>query len=348
MLKQAFDLAIRLASPYATTFYLLPISENLEQIDVLADAGDRIAGQYRSDMMRFCSDPGFALDADKIRSFSEIFGEVHFYCYCKSKGVDINRIPSQANLQTPDFCLSCDESVTFEVKTLSVVNGSSGLRQDMDSSLEAHVSLEEQINNGATFAVAHSGVNPFGLAIADGEEVSCTIDRIYEKITNNLKPGQFAATYAFIVVNLLYLDSGPVGANHSLAPVGCIAGTPTPVTGPLWTLAFGRRGCHIHGIPRFEGLPAVEGVQEYNGLLVGPDDPSELSYDYLSGMLFMRYSMRGHLLVSGLYRYSDHGDWNSAQPGLAEAMRRVVEDSWNDDRNSNGHSLLALPCSGQT
>lgn len=342
MLKKAFDDAIRSTAEYASSLYLYLISANLGQIDKCADDGDRIASQYRSRLMALCSCPGFALDAEKLKDFSEIFGESHFYCYCKENAIQLARISERANESTPDFHLHGNESVTFEVKTLSIVNGSVGLRAEMAQSLEANISLEEQINDGAALAVAYSGSSPFGQRVTEGEEVSGIIYEIYAKITNSLKADQFRSKNSFLVVNLLYLYPGPIPPGCSIVPVGMIPGIPTPVTGPLWTVAFGLKGNHIHGMPKFEGLPAIERIHHYNGLLVKSGDPDELGYDYLSGIFFMTYTLKGDLHVSGLFRSEDLSGWHETDPGVHETLVAIANGLWNTDLNEHGHALLAI------
>lgn len=341
MLAEAFQKAVGAASEYVSLQCFHSISPHLGTIDRHASEGDEVAVQFRNDMLRLCVDPDFAIDGEKIKSFSEIFGEAHFYIHCKTNNVAIAKIPARANASTPDFRLCSDQSVTFEVKTLSVVNGSAGLRAAMTSSLEARISVENQIDDGSPFALACSELRPFGSKLEGGREVSSSINEIFLKITNNLKQEQFGSRHAFLVVNLLHIDPGPEGIRQSLVPVGYIRGIPTPVTGALWTIAFGRKGCHIHGIPHFEGLPAIETVHQYDGLLVSPENPDDASYRYIGGIMFISYSIGGEMQVSGLFRNSDWSDWHETNTNLQKTLLHVTGEFWNDDLNSNGHALLS-------
>lgn len=336
MLYESFSESLNSTNWVALNYYLQSISEVVKAID-RASNSDNVLENYVRDLCDIIKIKNFPLKGQLTNQFIQKIGEAHFYLLCKTKGISLSRIPESSKGKTPDFLFTnAGLEVNFEVKTLSVVDGGSGMDKDINNSFKAHLVLDQQIQSKKKVAIAESIVQPFGIRPHIKGTKTAVIETLLEKVRQNIKPGQFQNPNTFLVLSFCCL--GPI-TNESdvLRPVYPDDYMfPKCISGELWMLAFGRPGMLILGNPEFEGKPCVEGFFDKAGIL------ADNEFESIKGLLFIVYPMGRAPEIWGLFRSRDHLDWQDNNKGLLSVMHQLTADNWNDELDVNGFELLPL------
>lgn len=313
--------------------YLTFLKNAVEKVSV-ASHTDQVITEYNQDLLNIVSKQDFALDSKQTNKFSQILGEAHFYLLCKNKGISLSRIKEEKGKKTPDFKLE-SQDIHFEVKTLSVVSGDFGIKNSLEDSLDAHIEIESQLQQGKRIATGVSVVQPYGEKPYQKEKgtITAVIDTLIEKASQNIKAGQFPNDKSFLVLNLSIIPPFRT-ENFVLRPAYCDNYMfQKAVSGELWMMAFASPGAPVLGIPEFEGKPCVESILKKNGILVEPD------FDMVSGILFMIHPWQRDTEIWGLYDHQKFTTWSDNTPAIVETLLSLTGDNWNDDKDTNGWQL---------
>lgn len=317
----------------ASNSYLTLLGQYVRDIEDAAATNLDLV-EYCKRMTKIAQQPNFSLNGDLVNEFCQIFGEAHFLVLCKERGVSLSKIPEQIGLKTPDFVHpEILEGMHFEVKTLSVVGGGRGINKDLENALEARIQIDAQLNAGNRIAISESVIQPYSDKPYNEGNISSVINTLIDKSRQNIKSEQYAKPNTFLVLNLSMIPN--CNADFcSLRPVYC-EDYPfqTAVTGDLWMLAFAKIGMQVHGTPRYEGLPSIEGIIQKIGILADED------YSIIAGLIVVIYPLGDKPRIYGLYRYSDYNRWQDSSKDVFQVLLKLVEKYWNDDLDSNGWRL---------
>lgn len=329
-LSQAIVAALQSASGVAPNAYVQFLRRAIEEVEA-AEAGSPSLTASIDELVGIASARNFSLHSAAVNEFAQKLGEAHFLALCAAKGIRLEKIP-ETKLKTPDFKWATDRGpIHFEVKTLSVVDGDRGIDAALEGAFKSQVDLEDQRAAGARVATSISEIAPYAAKAHKVPRLVAVIDTLLEKARGNVKRDQFAQANTFLVINLSLIPPSltevqvlrPVYWDDSLFP--------TPVTGDLWMLGFGRQGMLIHDVPEFEGKQCVQGVFDKAGLLT--------EFDVVCGLLFVVHPWRRPAEVWGLFREKDWSDWMDRPEHPCERVFELVGDNWNDDVDSNGWRL---------
>jgi hypothetical protein len=328
-LAEKFSIALAGAATVAPNRYLVHLTRLLERLEIEA-ASDAVLAHYVGQLEAYVEKTNFALDPLTTNQFLQCLGEARFYSYASNRGINLQRV-SEAKGERPDFKNgNAVHDIFFEVKTFSVVGGEVGLRAALEVSLEAQLSLEQQINDARDVAVAVSSIQPFATKPYSRGNVRGVIDTLIEKTRQNVSKGQFQQGSTFLVLDLSIFNLSRTIRN--LRPVHWETHpSPTPVTGNLWMLAFGETEYLVHSVPEFEGKPSIEGKLEKQGIL--------LEFPFVQGLLILNQLWDQDPRMSALVRSKDKIAWDDDQHPISSMLQNLVGDSWNDDGDSNGFNL---------
>jgi len=312
--------------------YLHLLKGAVEEVSKSAQV-DKVLSDYNKALLDIVANRDFALDSEKTNEFSQVLGEAHFYLLCKNKGVNLTRI-KEGKDKTPDFKIKKND-MYLEVKTISVVNGSMGIKKSLEDSLDAQVEIETQLNNGKKVAFGKTEIQPYGDKPYKNNkgQISAVIETLIEKSSQNIKFGQFPNNKSFLVLNLSIIPPFRT-ENYVLRPAYCDdCMFKKSVSGELWMMAFAELGAPILSAPEFEGKPCVESIASKVGILSDPN------FDMVSGILFMIHPWQRPTEIWGLYNHEKFKAWNDKEPNIIKALLSITGSNWNDSRDSNGWQL---------
>jgi len=289
------------------------------------------AGKLRDEIVAIFRKRNWMLDPIDIQQFMQLIGEAQFWTLAKRAGVELERI-SEGGGKSPDFRLRGDSEFApyFEVKTLSVKGGDTGIATMNEDSFQAEHSLSRQVSDGKKFATAITEVAPHGL-VKDGKNTTTIVQNLIDKTTQNLKSGQFVNRFTCLVLNLLLID-GYYNDPDSLRPIAF--GWPddwSVRSGPYWNLAFGEPEHLVFGLAEFEGKPGIEGVLGRKGVLAENSN--------IAALLLVVHPLGGARKIYGLKRDADNDTWQEDGEKLATAFFKLVGTNWNDELDTNGWCL---------
>ena len=337
MLVEKFIKSVQNTKDVAGNSYLTFLRGAIEKVEGAAKSAPTLI-DYVDKLVTLIDHPNFALDGRLTNEFAQTLGEAHFFVLCLEKGVALTRIREQ-NHKTPDFRLNRDAlSLFFEVKTLSVVDGQSGINRHLEDSLDAQIEIEEHLGAGKRVASAVSVVQPYGgKPYQRGKgTITAVIETLIEKTRQNIKLDQYSNANSFLVVNLSIISPFRTD-NYVLRPAYCDDYLfRKTVTGDLWMLAFGKPGMLIHGVPEFEGKPGVEGFLDKCGILSDPE------FDNIAGILLMVHPCQRPTEIWGLFNSQRYVQWEENNPDITTTIRTLTGDNWNDDMDSNGWTLQGV------
>lgn len=333
MLYQKFSTALNAARSVAANSYLTHLSEAVKAVENALPQQPALQG-YVTDLANLLDKPNFALNPTLTNKFAQLLGEAHFSVLCHLKGLRLRRIPEEKDKKTPDFETAVStETFFFEVKTLSVVGGDTGINDALESSLQAQLDIEAQLLKGEKVAIGISEAQPYGVKPYQQGRLSAVINTLIEKSRQNIKADQFASPNTFLVLNLSVITPSKT-ENFVLRP-----SYPDnymfskAVTGELWTLAFGQPQMLIQNTPEFEGKPCVEGLLTKLGILVDPD------FDFVAGLVFMIHPWHRPSEIWALFRNRDWEKWNDDNSEMLSTLFALTGENWNDDKDNNGWRL---------
>lgn len=334
MLVKKFNAALQNASDVTQDPYLIKLDLALTAVEKNLSTIPELKS-YEQDLDTLIMNPKFGVDGHLTDKFAQTLGEAQFLVMCKDKGVVLRRIPEEKDKKTPDFGATFgSQSVFFEVKTLSVVDGAIGIAAAQESSLDAKIDIEAQLKRGKCIAIGTSEVRPYANKVKDDKTILGVSNTLLEKARGNFKAEQFASQNTFLVLNLSVIPP-LVKESKSLRPAypdDYIF--PKSVTGELWMVAFGGKGMLVFGTPGSEGEPCVEGIFDKVGVL------ADAEYDSVAGLIFMIHPLNGPSQLFGLFRSKDWTRWNDDDPDLVENLLFLTDKNWNDCSDSNGWRLV--------
>lgn len=331
-LKSHFTKALQATIGITNNSYLTFLRDAVEKVSDSSQE-DQVFSEYNQNLLKIVSENNFALNSDKTNEFAQLLGEAHFYLLCKNNGVILERIKEGAD-KTPDFRFKAQD-MYFEVKTLSVVSGSSGIKKALEDSLDAQINIEDQLKKGKRIATGISVVQPYReKPYQKGKgTITAVIETLIEKTRQNIKSGQFPNGKSFLVLNLSIIPPFRT-ENFVLRPAYCDDYMfSKAVSGELWMIAFAQPGTPISGIPEFEGKPGVESIMEKSGILSDPD------YEYIAGILLMIHPWRKSTNIWGLYSCDKFITWKDNEQDVVKTLLSLTGSDWNDDKDTNGWQL---------
>lgn len=328
-LKDSFIKALQATSGVTDNSYLVFLRDAVEKVSDASQL-DSILAEYNQKLLKISSENNFSLDPDKTNEFAQLLGEAQFYLFCKNRGVNLERI-KECNNKTPDF-KHVNQDIFFEVKTLSVVSGGSGINNALEDALDAQIDIEKQLQSGKRVATGISVVQPYGeKPYQKGKgTVTAVIETLIEKTKQNLKKEQFSNGVSFLVLNLSIIPPFRT-ENFILRPAYCDDYMfKKCISGELWMVAFARPGMPVLGMPEFEGKPCVESIIDRYGILVDQE------YDFVDGILFMIHPWQRNAEIWGLFSYDKYVSWKDNEPDIVNTLNSIVGNNWNDDKDTNG------------
>ena len=331
-LNSQFIKALQSTVGLAINSYLTHLRGAVERVSD-ASQTDQVLSEYNQDLLAIVLGNNFALDPDKTNKFAQIIGEAHFYLLSKNVGVTLTRI-KEGNDKNPDFKFETRD-MHFEVKTLSVVSGASGIKKSLENSLDAQIDIEDQLKQRKKIATGISVVQPYReRPYQKGKgTITAVVETLIEKARQNIKPGQFPNGKSFLVLNLSIIPPFRT-ENYVLRPAYCDDYMfKKAVSGELWMMAFANPGTPVLCTPEFEGKPCVESILQKAGILTDPD------FDMVSGILFMIHPWQRATEIWGLYNYEKYASWCDTEPKIIETLVMLTKDNWNDDKDTNGWQL---------
>jgi hypothetical protein len=259
------------------------------------------------------------------KSAYEEFNEAMVYVDF-SKKYATTRIP-EAKTPTPDFRLTDNGEFPFdvyvEVKALSFLDGNLNYIEAQKSSLEANIAIEEQINDGKQIAFGETIISPF-LKRNKLPSTKDLIEIYIDKITNNIKSGQFALGDTILLVDIKQLLVGSHWDESGIA-LYQESQMKSIVSGVLWHVAFGQTGDMIYKPIEFEGKPNIDSQLTKNGILV--------DNNFIKGLVFATYKNFHERKYLGFFRYEEQ-DEQSAN------FISLFCDLHNDNKNTEAWRVL--------
>lgn len=298
----------------------------LQQIET-ASLSNSDLKSYVSEMHKLVKRKHFVHDGTLVNEFLQKFGEAHFMKMCLDHGINISKIP-EGKKKTPDFRFDSDDcSLFFEVKTLSVVGGDSGLNSNFYDAVRAQIEIEEQAARGEKVRIGLSEYRPYGDRKSDAPKI--VIDTLMSKVRQNVKSGQFNNDPTFLVLNLCMLPPLQTGPDCLRPYYHDDFMFSKSVSGELWMLAFASDGMLVMGCPEFEGKPCIQGLQTGVGIL------NDEEFENIAGILAMVYPLGNDASIYGLFRSKRQEDQKDC---TVDVVGKLVGDFWNDEQDTNSWS----------
>jgi hypothetical protein len=215
-----------------------------------------------------------------IQDFYNTYAETRTYLRLKQSHPGLTPIPRQPN-QTPDFALTLpQETIYLEYKSLNMVGGTAAQSTNLNQSLTANISLQDQARTGRRVRSATTVTQPYHATgfPYDPHSPRMVIETITRKIQSNLSPGQFGLGATLLLVDLaeLPLVSRP---QDSLNRTYIDTDTGLPISGELWHIAWGRLGT-----PIYKPSDAGVGTNEDEALTT---EGILTAYPYVRGIIFL-------------------------------------------------------------
>lgn len=243
-----------------------------------------------------------------------------------SKKYTTTRIP-EAKTPTPDFRLTDNGEFPFdiyvEVKALSFIDGNLNYIEAQKSSLEANIAIEKQLNDGKQIAFGETIISPF-LKRNKLPSTKDLIEIYIDKITNNIKSGQFALGDTVLLVDIKQLLVGSHWDESGIA-LYQEGQMKSIVSGVLWHVAFGQAGDMIYKPIEFEGKPNTDSQLTKNGILV--------DNSFIKGLVFATYKNFHERKYLGFFRYEEQDDQSAKFISL-------FCDLHNDNKNTEAWRVL--------
>lgn len=304
--------------------YIIQIEESTQ---------DSTLGSYLKDLHRTLNKPASLVDVESILKLIQDIGEAYFYALALSKGIKLRKIPETKHKNTPDFeCLDQENNpFYFEVKTLSVVSPITNIPELFERSMNAQISLDQQLKAGKRVAMAEVDITPW-----ETNDLREMIHIGINKIQNNIKTKQFADKPTFLVINLSNLPL--FGKNNDVIMPYYTDHHKYITTGELWTMACGEIGMLIKYHPSVEGHQCISGTLQSCGILRNP------AYDCIAGILFIHHDLHNQHNIYGFYRDDDFGlntkELKHCSGNIYQILKQLHGKSWNDMHDSNTFALI--------
>ncbi len=220
-------------------------------------------------------------DAQAIEALKDAFAEAAAYLSLQSCDPTTAAIPRKLGAATPDFSVQLTDGTLFlEFKGLNMAGGIQKQETLLNDSLKANLGLESQLRAGARLATAETVIQPYDATkpLYNFCSTRMTIETLVAKITNNLKPAQFALGDTVLLVDLGELPL-VADASDALEPSHIDPDTGAFVSGELYHCAFGVKGSPITTYPDFPGATNSDGFLADDGILV--------THSFVKGLAFL-------------------------------------------------------------
>jgi hypothetical protein len=272
-------------------------------------------------------------DIDGHKRLYGRYGEAKFYVLLKdSHGVQIE-VLSERGLDArggPDFRIMYQGQEFFaEVKSPVMLGGNPKYNSIMERSLETKIAAEDQARQTG----AGIGVQVIEPHQKDGrsfsqEKVKLVIENLIQKFSQNYKSGQYAAgdtlALIYLAAHNFPLSGGPI--DEKILAVHFDRILKAPISGELWSAAFGRKGMPVFCPPDCDGKPSIEGALDEDGILHSYPDVKAICF-------YVESFGQGHSGLAGLYRYEDR-----PIKDLVTSLTKI----YNDDRNTETWRFLRI------
>lgn len=216
-------------------------------------------------------------DIDSARSLKEAYSEAYMLSKLRSM-VCIKSNPEIHGVKTPDFEVNFNNETFFiEMKSMSMLNGNLIYNDIMEESLTGKIEIEEQLSKGKRIAFSVQVIQPYYKGQANYSSASSLIpiEAIIEKISQNIKEGQFKSKALLLIdfSDQLCLNSSPEQAMSEEISTN----SREMFSGILWHVALGRIGQNIYRCD--PGMTSrLEGPLTKNGILV--------EHEFVKGIVF--------------------------------------------------------------
>lgn len=305
----------------------------IEQMEVLG-ATDRGASRILAQMSKIVE----GLKIQDIESHKRLYGrygEAKFYVSFKDKqDVQIEHLSDhgRGGQAGPDFCIRYGGREFFgEVKSPVMLGGNLKYGKLMEDSLAAKINVETQakqtgIGIGLQVIAPHQKNN----RAYDERRVTLVIENLIDKFSQNYKPEQYAMGDT---LSLIYLNP----QNFPLFSFGTLANKilavyfdktrNAPVSGDLWSAAFGRKGMLVFCPPLDKGKPSIEDTLAKDGILRAYPDVKAICF-------YVESFGQDRREVVGLFP-------SRAGSAIRNLIARLTS-MYNDDGNTETWRLLSL------
>lgn len=203
---------------------------------------------------------------EKVRFFN-LYSEVSIYLDLSSR-LFIERV-SETSEKRPDFKVTFRNKEYFvEIKSLSSVDVFQKANQSQRESLQGHIDIEDQLNKGKKVASTIRIEQPYLKSNKDYDPYGRkhVVERIIEKIRQNIKLDQYKLGDSILVVDLGHLMM-PGDPKLAALPIFYNHHFKSYESGILWHVAFGKLGMQIFK-PNEYHRSNIDGVLEYEGILI--------------------------------------------------------------------------------
>ena len=267
----------------------------------------------------------------KLKSAYDEYSEALTYLRLKEKFPKTARIPG-GDTKTPDFKITFTDNtngeeseyeVYAELKSMAFADGNLNYIKTIQAGFAAKIHIEEQIKKGSKIAMAFTEVAPFAKGNKRNESRSTRLatEILIEKITQNIKEGQFSLGPTILLIDLKQLVFQGDYLENSI-PLFQEPLHKSPVSGMLWNAAFGKIGHLIFQPIEFEGAVNTDGELQRDGILS--------LHSWVEAIVFFQYSLNERApKIVGFHR-------SKALKESVEAFLYGFCDFVNDDANSNG------------
>ena len=270
-----------------------------------------------------------------------ILGELEFAAVAYTCDVPIKPVQSldqecRSKIQQPDFVSTQHSSIFFEVKTIARVDATANLKNLIVAIQQQNDYLQLQLANGSPVATSVVFDQPYAQKPYEKGNLRGVVEALSLKIISNLKPGQFAKGCTFLVVNLLDLPLYTDGTEQ-IRPVFWwnVPPVAAPTSGALWLASLGQCRFPYLFPPDFDGLPGLEGMMNFDGVL----------YDksYVKGIFWLVHSLSHPLLSMATLRADDVTVFKGEDDAITwSIIKKLVDNRWNDEHDSNGWQLRGI------
>ncbi len=264
----------------------------------------------------------------EYRTAFEDYNEAAIYIDLKTK-LNIEGI-IESDTKTPDFKIRKDGECSFELnaelKSLSFADGNLNYIDAQEQAIEAQINIETQLSKGKKIAFGITEISPLHKSNVkyDLYSTKYVIERFIDKISQNIKKGQFTQASTILMIDIKQLAL-PSNFKESCVSLFIQKAFNSIVSGVLWNVAFGKVGHLLYKPSEFEGRPNTDGELERNGILV--------EYPYIKGLVVIGYENFEIRKYVGFYRYSE------IDTNVINAIQSICSFV-NDDKNSHGWQIV--------
>ena len=323
-LFEDYELTQQKTREISYSYFFSCLSEPIKFIDLDKFSEDKVVKNYKNELKAMLRKKDFGLDSRLINEFSQKLGEIHFYCLCLEKNINLTKIKENKSKSTPDFSYQDGENAFyFEVKTPSIIGGDKAIDDDIETGFKLkHYFSCNQSKRPRSTNIEHK---PYGVLIKKYGHIRGAIRALSDKVKQNYKPKQFSQENTFMVVNLSMIHH-LITEPEELNPVYSLRrDRHTIVSGVFWMMAFRKIGMVVFGIPlQTNGCRyGIDGYCEQNGVLT--------EFDQIEGLLLVTNPPQVKSEIWGLFREKTLNKQSDM-----ETLIKFTDYRFNDEINTRG------------